>query len=90
MGESQKNRQRGQPVQGLEFVERDVGKRLAGVLFAAFAGLFLEEAGPDISDGLIQPLGEFLEVLLVEENLVLVVRESAVMLLAALALGMVR
>ena len=85
---SKKPAARGRPVQGLEFVEVHVGEGLArGALGVVPAALDLPEAGADERDGVLEPLGELLEVLLIEENLVLVVGESAVVFLAALAFG---
>ena len=77
-----------QPVGYLELIESHIGKRLSGSFFPIrLPGTFLEEAGTDVVDGVFQPLGEFFEVLLIKEKLVLVVGKGAVPFLAALAFG---
>ena len=51
------------------------------------AGFFLQKPGPDEGDSVLETFGKLLEILLVEEDLVLVVGEGSVPLLAALAFG---
>ena len=68
----------------LELVEMDVREGLGRPLLL---GDFPAEAAADEGDGVFKSFGEFLEILLVEEDLVLVVAEGAVLFLTALAFG---
>ena len=67
----------------LELVEMDVREGLGRTLLGRLAA----QPPADEGDGVFKPFGEFLEILLVEEDLVLVVGERAVVLLTALAFG---
>ena len=67
----------------LELVEMNVREGLGRTLLGRFAA----QPPADEGDGVFKPFGEFLEILLVEEDLVLVVAEGAVLFLTALALG---
>ena len=68
----------------LELVEMDVREGLGRTLLLRRVAA---EPAADEGDCVFQSFGEFLEILLVEEDLVLVVAEGAVLFLTALALG---